>query len=101
MSKTAPRNIVLACMAISLVRCSDVDAKRTHHSSLITHHSTHHSLLRVCSDPHNLPFLPFVFDISMGVRRGDTKLRERLDNEIERRQPDIDRILDSYGVPRV
>ena len=47
------------------------------------------------------PFLPFVFDISMGVRRGDTKLRERLDNEIERRQPDIDRILDSYGVPRV
>jgi len=47
------------------------------------------------------PFLPFVFDISMGVRRGDTKLRERLDAEIERRRDDIDRILDSYGVPRV
>src|SRR5438477_1416011 len=29
------------------------------------------------------PFLPFVFDISMGVRRGDTALRERLDAEIE------------------
>jgi len=47
------------------------------------------------------PFLPFVYDISMGVRRGDTRLRERLDNEIERRRADIDRILDSYGVPRV
>ena len=47
------------------------------------------------------PFLPFVFDISMGVRRGDSKLRERLDAEIERRRNDIDRILDSYGVPRV
>lgn len=47
------------------------------------------------------PFLPFVFDISMGVRRGDTKLRDRLDAEIERRRPDIERILDAYGVPRV
>jgi mxaJ protein len=47
------------------------------------------------------PFLPFVFDISIGVRRGDTALRERLDSVIERRRPDIDRILDAYGVPRV
>ena len=47
------------------------------------------------------PFLPFVFDISMAVRRGDTKLRDRLDAEIERRRPEIERILDSYGVPRV
>jgi mxaJ protein len=47
------------------------------------------------------PFLPFVFDISMGVRRGDTALREELDRELERRRPDIERILDSYGVPRV
>ena len=49
----------------------------------------------------DLPFLPFVFDISMGVRRGDTALREQLDREIERRRPDIERILDQYGVPRV
>lgn len=47
------------------------------------------------------PFLPFVYDISMGVRRGDTRLRERLDAEIERRRGDIERILDAYGVPRV
>jgi mxaJ protein len=49
----------------------------------------------------DLPFLPFVFDISMGVRRGDTALREQLDREIERRRGDIDQILDKYGVPRV
>jgi mxaJ protein len=49
----------------------------------------------------DLPFLPFVFDISMGVRRGDQPLREALDRELERRRPEIERILDSYGVPRV
>jgi mxaJ protein len=49
----------------------------------------------------DLPFLPFVFDISMGVRRGDQPLRDQLDRVIERRRADIDRILDSYGVPRV
>jgi mxaJ protein len=47
------------------------------------------------------PFLPFIFDISMAVRRGDTRLRDRLDAEIERRRPEIERILDAYGVPRV
>jgi len=49
----------------------------------------------------DLPFLPFVFDISMGVRRGDQPLRDQLDREIERRRSDIEHILDSYGVPRV
>jgi len=49
----------------------------------------------------DLPFLPFVFDISMGVRRGDNALRDQLDQEIEKHRPDIERILDHYGVPRV
>jgi mxaJ protein len=49
----------------------------------------------------DLPFLPFVFDISMGVRRGDQPLRDQLDREIERRHGDIEKILDNYGVPRV
>ena len=49
----------------------------------------------------DLPFLPFVFDISMAVRRGDVALKDTLDREIERRRDDIDRILDQYGVPRV
>lgn len=49
----------------------------------------------------DLPFLPFVFDISMGVRRRDVALKDALDREIEKRRADIDRILDEYGVPRV
>jgi len=49
----------------------------------------------------DLPFLPFVFDISMAVRRGDNALRDQLDREIEKRRGDIERILDQYGVPRV
>jgi mxaJ protein len=49
----------------------------------------------------DLPFLPFVFDISMGVRRGNDALRDRLNDLLARRKPDIDRILDEYGVPRV
>ena len=49
----------------------------------------------------DLPFLPFVFDISMAVRRSDTALRERLNEIIHRRAPEIDAILRDYGVPRV
>jgi mxaJ protein len=49
----------------------------------------------------DLPFLPFVFDISMGVRRGNDALRERLNAIIEHRRSDIDRILAEYGVPRL
>lgn len=49
----------------------------------------------------DLPFLPFVFDIAMGVRRGDTALKEELDAFLERRKPEIDALLDEYGVPRV
>ena len=49
----------------------------------------------------DLPYLPFVFDISMGVRRGDSVLRDKLNTIIARRREAIDRILDQYGVPRV
>ncbi|MGN6183127.1 MAG: substrate-binding domain-containing protein [Thermoanaerobaculia bacterium] len=49
----------------------------------------------------DLPFLPFVYDIAMGVRREDVALRNELDAILERRQPEIDRILATYGVPRV
>lgn len=45
------------------------------------------------------PFLPFVYDIAMGTRRGDT-LRTRLDEIIVRRRGEIDGILRGYGVPR-
>jgi mxaJ protein len=52
------------------------------------------------SPQFDLPFLPFVYDISMGVRRGDEGLRLKLEDFLERRRPEIERILDDYGVPR-
>jgi mxaJ protein len=49
----------------------------------------------------DLPFLPFVFDISMGVRRENSGLKEQLNAIITRRRAEIDAILREYGVPRV
>jgi len=49
----------------------------------------------------DLPYLPFVFDIVMGVRRGDTTFRAQLDDVIARRRPSIDSILTAYGVPLI
>ena len=49
----------------------------------------------------DLPFLPFVYDISMGVRRGDDAFKERLETILEQRRDEIRKILDDYGVPRV
>ena len=46
------------------------------------------------------PFLPFVFDISMGVRRGDQEFKDRVDQFLEQRRSEIDRILADYRVPR-
>ena len=57
--------------------------------------------IRPVSPQIDLPFLPFVFDISMGVRRGNDVLRERLNAIIARRRGDIDRILAEFGVPRL
>jgi hypothetical protein len=37
----------------------------------------------------------------MGVRRGESNFRDQLDAILARRRPDIDRILDEYGIPRV
>ncbi len=49
----------------------------------------------------DLPYLPFVFDIAMGVRRRDSTLHAQIDSVITRRRPTIDSLLASYGVPRV
>jgi mxaJ protein len=51
--------------------------------------------------PADLPFLPFEWDIAMGVRKGDAALQAELDAFLTRRRPQIDRLLDGYGVPRV
>lgn len=52
------------------------------------------------ADPKN-PSLPMMFAIGVGVRPRDEVLREKLDAEIQRREPEIRRLLASYGVPQV
>jgi mxaJ protein len=47
------------------------------------------------------PFLPFVYDISLAVRRGEQQFHDQLDEILDRRKPEIERLLDDYGVPRV
>ena len=49
----------------------------------------------------DLPFMPQVFDISMGVRREDKALRDSLDSILDRERNAIRSILDSYNIPRV
>jgi mxaJ protein len=48
----------------------------------------------------DLPYLPFVFDMAVGVRRGESAFRDRIDDVLRRRRREIDRLLASYGVPR-
>lgn len=43
--------------------------------------------------------LPFAFDISMGVKRGNAALKEQLEKVLDRRQAEIEGILKEYGVP--
>jgi mxaJ protein len=45
------------------------------------------------------PFLPMVYDISLGVRRGDHELLNKLEAAMERRRDEVRRILAEYGVP--
>jgi quinoprotein dehydrogenase-associated probable ABC transporter substrate-binding protein len=49
----------------------------------------------------DLPYLPFVYDISIGVRHGENAFRDQLDEILTRRSRDIKSILDEYGVPQV
>ena len=56
--------------------------------------------VRIAQPPPVLQKMPFEFDIAMGVRRGNTALRDELDAIIERRRADIDAILAAYAVPR-
>lgn len=49
----------------------------------------------------DLPFLPFVFDISMGVERENLTLLEELNQFIQQHRRELDAILREYNVPRV
>jgi ABC-type amino acid transport substrate-binding protein len=57
-------------------------------------------IVPVASDPEH-PELPFSFDIAIGVRKGDTALKQRLDAELVRRHAEIEQTLRSYGIPQV
>jgi mxaJ protein len=45
------------------------------------------------------PGLRLAFDISLAVRRGEEDFERRLQSVLDRRKPDIDRLLAEYGVP--
>jgi quinoprotein dehydrogenase-associated probable ABC transporter substrate-binding protein len=49
--------------------------------------------------PSGTADLPFAFDISMGVKRGDDALFDRVQQALTRRQAAITAILKEYGVP--
>jgi mxaJ protein len=44
--------------------------------------------------------MPLAFDISVGIRRSDKKLRAAVEEVLARCKPEIDGILERYGVPR-
>jgi mxaJ protein len=46
------------------------------------------------------PGIPFVYEMSMGVRPGETALKTELDGVLDRRREDIQKILDEYGIPQ-
>jgi hypothetical protein len=56
--------------------------------------------ISIARAPPELVSVPFAFSMSMGVRRSDTALHDRLDGVIARRRGEIDAILKAYGVPR-
>jgi hypothetical protein len=41
------------------------------------------------------------FAVSVGVARRRPELRDEINQVLERRRPEIDRLLDDYGIPRV
>jgi mxaJ protein len=47
------------------------------------------------------PALPFTFTISMGVRKGNTALRDELEAVLRRRRAEISELLHRYGVPQL
>jgi mxaJ protein len=57
--------------------------------------------IRPVSPQIDLPYLPFVFDISIGVRRGNDALRAEVEQVLRRRRAAVDSILERFQVPRV
>jgi mxaJ protein len=51
--------------------------------------------------PFDGPRLPMIYDVSMGVRKADMKLKAQLERALARRRADISALLHAYGVPIV
>ena len=51
--------------------------------------------------PAHEPTSPMIYDISMGVRRENEALRERLDAFLNEEAPAIHEILRQYGIPQL
>jgi mxaJ protein len=47
----------------------------------------------------DLPYLPMVYDISLGVRRGEEEYLQKLEQALSKRRDDVQKILNEYGVP--
>jgi mxaJ protein len=47
------------------------------------------------------PQTPMAFEVSVGVAKRSPSLRDEINQVLERRRPEIDRLLDDYGIPRV
>jgi quinoprotein dehydrogenase-associated probable ABC transporter substrate-binding protein len=45
--------------------------------------------------------LPFVFDICVGVRKGNARLRDEVNAVLARKHEEIAHLLDDYGIPQV
>jgi mxaJ protein len=57
--------------------------------------------IRPISPQIDLPYLPFVFDISIGVRRGNDSLHAEVEQVLRRKRPAVDSILERFHVPRL
>jgi mxaJ protein len=56
--------------------------------------------LRPVEPEIDLPYLPFVYDIGVGVRRGENELKAEIDTILARKRDRVNEILDEYGIPR-
>jgi mxaJ protein len=59
----------------------------------------HRVPMEVVPVPSGKGDLPFAFDISMGVKKGNDALRARLQKVLDSRQAEITKILTDFGVP--
>jgi quinoprotein dehydrogenase-associated probable ABC transporter substrate-binding protein len=64
------------------------------------HESVPLTVTPVSADPKS-PGIPFVYGMAMGVRRGNSALRDRLNGFISTRAADIEQLLERFSIPLV